>query len=75
MFVKMQTTCRRTERPRGPLLHPDIVIWCGMCRIGGRLGSLDASRDGVVLEIPPLSYWVTNWFLLIQDQNSVWWAV
>jgi hypothetical protein len=35
--VKMPPTRERTERPREPLLHLDIVIWFSMCRIGGRL--------------------------------------
>ena len=31
-----------------------------MCRIGGRLRSCDASRGGVVLEIPPLVVFGSN---------------
>ena len=34
--VKMPVTRDWTERPREPLLQPDIGFWQGMCRIGGR---------------------------------------
>ena len=36
-----------------PLLQPGIGLWCRMCRIGGRLRSSDASRNGADGEIPP----------------------
>jgi hypothetical protein len=56
MPVKMPATCDRTERPRGALLQPDIGFWYFMYRIGGRLGSQDASFGGVTVGIPPLKY-------------------
>jgi hypothetical protein len=37
-----------------------------MCRIGGRLRSLDASWGGVVLEIPPFLYLGSN---LVKDER------
>ena len=36
----MLVSCRRTERPRGPLLQLGIGICYALCRIGGRLGSV-----------------------------------
>jgi len=44
----------KTKRPRGALLQSDIGLSVCVCRIGGRLRSLDASRGGVTVEIPPL---------------------
>ena len=58
--VKMLVSCRRTERPRGPLLQFGIGFWSELCRIGGRLGSMGASSCGVNLEIPPFSCWKSN---------------
>src|SRR5688572_15276124 len=56
----MLGSCDRTERPRGPLLQPDIGFWYGLCRIGGSLGSSGVSRGGGNVEIPPCSYWDSN---------------
>ena len=41
-----------------------------MYRIGGRLGSKDASLYGVTLGIPPLQYWVSN-----MQPLSGWWTM
>ena len=56
----MRITRDRTERPRGALLQADIGSRHCMYRIGGRLGSADASLRGVALGIPPLKYWNSN---------------
>ncbi len=56
----MPSTCDGTERPCAPLLQLDIVLRDILCRIGGRLGSLDASSGGVALEIPPWIFCGTN---------------
>ena len=56
----MLVTYDRTKRPRGALLHPDIGMGSELCRIGGRLCSFDASRDGAVVEIPLFSVFVSN---------------
>ena len=52
----MQVTRDKTERPHGALLQPGIEFWYGMYRIGGRLGSRDASFGGVAGGIPLFSY-------------------
>ena len=39
----MLVSCRKTERPRGPLLYLGVELWLVLCRIGGRLGSRSAS--------------------------------
>ena len=41
-----------------------------MYRIGGRLGSVNASLHGVTLGIPPLQYWVSN-----MQPLSGWWTM
>ena len=41
-----------------------------MYRLGGRLGSTDASTCGVILGIPPLQYWVSN-----MQPLSGWWTM
>ena len=41
-----------------------------MYRIGGRLGTRDASFWGVTLGIPPLQYWVSN-----MQPLSGWWTM
>ena len=41
-----------------------------MYRIGGRLGSTDASTCGVILGIPPLQYWISN-----MQPLSGWWTM
>ena len=48
----MQVTRDWTERPHGALLQLGIDFWHVMYRIGGRLGTLDASLDGVIVGIP-----------------------
>ena len=50
----MPSVRSRTKRPRAALLQLGIVLGIYMCRIGGRLWSLDASLGGVIGEIPPL---------------------
>ena len=56
----MLVTCARTERPHGALLQLDTGIRYCMYRIGGRLGSKDASPYGAAVGIPPSQYWVSN---------------
>ena len=56
----MRVTRDRTKRPRGALLHPDIGLGSELCRIGGRLRSPDASRDGAAVEIPLFSVFGSN---------------
>src|SRR4029078_2871169 len=58
--VKMLVSCRRTERPRGPLLQLDVGLWYVLCSIGGRLGSIGASQCGANLEMPPCTCWGSN---------------
>ena len=53
----MLATCARTERPHGALLQLDTGVRYCMYRIGGRLGSSDASCCGAAVGIPPLQYW------------------
>ena len=53
--VKMQVTRDWTERPHGALLQLGIDLWHVMYRIGGGLGSRDASRCGVAVGIPPFA--------------------
>ena len=48
----MQVTRDWTERPHGALLQLGIDFWHVMYRIGGRLGTLDASLEGVIVGIP-----------------------
>ncbi len=49
----MRVTRSRTKRPREALLQLDIGLGLNLCRIGGRLGSWDASLGGAAVEIPP----------------------
>ena len=56
----MLVTCARTERPHGALLQLDTGIRYCMYRIGGRLGSDDASCHRAAVGIPPLQYWISN---------------
>ena len=56
----MLVTRARTERPHGALLQPDTGIRYCMYRIGGRLRTHSASREGAGVGIPPLQYWVSN---------------
>jgi len=51
---------RQDGKTPGPLLQLDIGVRHVMCRIGGRLWSVGASRRGVNLEIPPLAWWSSN---------------
>src|SRR2546423_1647699 len=58
--VKMPSTRGKTERPREPLLQPDIGVWGISLRIGGRLRTGGFGCRGATLEIPPLVFWVSN---------------
>ena len=49
----MRVTRSRTKRPREALLQLGIELGLNLCRIGGRLGSWDASLGGAAVEIPP----------------------
>lgn len=60
MAVKMPSTYDKTERPRGALLQFGIGLDFDLCSIGGRLGNLGASLDGVISEIPPFSKFGSN---------------
>ena len=51
---------RQDGKTPEPLLQFDIGIRYAMCRIGGRLGSRGASFCGVVVEIPPFVYRISN---------------
>jgi hypothetical protein len=53
MAVQMRPTRGWTKRPRGALLQLGTESEFILCRIGGRLGSSGASRDGADVEIPP----------------------
>ena len=56
----MQFTRSKTERPREPLLQPDIGVWDILLRIGGRLRSQDLGSGGATLEIPPFVILMSN---------------
>ena len=56
----MLVTRARTERPHGALLQLDTGIRYCMYRIGGRLGSGDASCHGAAVEIRPFDYLSSN---------------
>ncbi len=51
----MLVTCARTERPHGALLQLDTGIRYCMYRIGGRLGSDNASCHGAAVGYHPCS--------------------
>ena len=51
---------RQDGKTPEPLLQLGIGVWYAMCRIGGRLRSVGASRRGVTLEIPPFAYRAPN---------------
>jgi hypothetical protein len=42
-----------------------------MCRIGGRLGNLNASWDGAIVEIPLFLVLGSN----LYNRDSAWWVV
>src|SRR6266508_1872140 len=51
---------RQDGKTPEPLLQLGVGFWYALCRIGGSLGSPDASSGGGNLEIPLFAFWDSN---------------